>query len=242
MRFDSRGYAYIGSIERKDGMEMVRLILVAHSRLYRESLQRCIVGHPNLVLMSASGDASDLAKLVRQYRPHVAVIDFALPGALENVDALPITVAESPRVLMLSIPDDRSSVIACARAGAIGILSRDAPLAELASAIASAARGEFAGSPRVCGWLMSELRHARSSAPPSPSPDDLTGREAETLQLIARGLSNREIADQLGIEVSTVKNHVHQILKKMKVRRRGEAVACLSRLKRRYDGPIESSY
>jgi DNA-binding NarL/FixJ family response regulator len=203
---------------------VTRVVLLAHSRLYVEALQRCLSTCSNIAVVSASRDARDLDPLIRRCKPHVALVDFTLPGALEQVDALPSTAA-SPRVVVISTPDDRQSVLACARAGAISIVSKNASFADLATMIDSAKRGEFAASPTVCAWLMAELRSLGQRVPTGACPEVLTTRETETLELMTRGLSNREIATQLGIEICTVKNHVHQVLKKLNVRRRGEAVA-----------------
>lgn len=215
-------------MRRDRGRVVIRLVLVAHSRLYREGLRHCLAEYPDLVLAAMGGEAGELPLLVEQHKPHVVLVDFVLEGALEHVEMLTDRCG-GPRVLVLSVAEEPSAVIACARAGATGFVSKDAPVSTLATAIEEATGGGFAASPRVCGWLIEELRRTSRALVGSASPDCLTLRETETLRLMACGLSNREIAVRLGIGLSTVKNHVHHILEKLNVRRRGEAVACLQK-------------
>ncbi|MBB2487896.1 response regulator transcription factor [Mitsuaria sp. WAJ17] len=121
--------------------------------------------------------------------------------------------------------EDESAVLSCAKQGARGFLSHDAPIDELLAAVETVLQGGIHCSPHLTRLFM--LRAAGSSvAGPGPTlPTALTAREQEVLTLIARGLSNKEIARDLGIESATVKNHVHHLLEKLNVRRRSQAAA-----------------
>jgi DNA-binding NarL/FixJ family response regulator len=133
------------------------------------------------------------------------------------------------RVVLLTVPEVEQAVLPCIEAGIAGYVPRNGGLENLVTVIRSAARGEGVCSPRMVGRLWARLAHlARTQAAAAPV-ESLTGREREILAYIERGLSNKEIAAQLSIEIATVKNHVHKVLEKLHVRRRGEAVAALRR-------------
>jgi DNA-binding NarL/FixJ family response regulator len=127
-------------------------------------------------------------------------------------------------VVALAAPESEEDIIALAEAGVLGYVTRDESLDNLVTTIESVARDEMACSP----WMATVLvRRVQALAAERPGPTQrLTAREAEILELIAQGLSNKEIAARLFIEVTTVKNHVHNILEKLGVSRREEAVAC----------------
>ena len=129
-------------------------------------------------------------------------------------------------IVAFAVPDDDRAVIELAEAGVLGFVGRDATLEELVAAVRSAVRGEASLPPHVATALLH-----RVSAPPPPMPSaevaSLTVRERQIVQIIGEGLTNKEIAARLSIEVATVKNHVHNILEKLQVSRRTEAVARL---------------
>jgi two-component system, NarL family, nitrate/nitrite response regulator NarL len=132
----------------------------------------------------------------------------------------------APRVAVvaLGVSDEEQSVLGCIEAGAVAYVTRDGTLADLVDTVNRATRGESLASPRIVGVLMrraalSGRRGDRATV------DALTSRELEVIRLIDQGLSNKEIASRLSIEVTTVKHHVHNILEKLSVHRRGEAAA-----------------
>jgi DNA-binding NarL/FixJ family response regulator len=128
-------------------------------------------------------------------------------------------------MVALAVPDQEARVLACAEAGVSSYVPREASLADLAAAIESAARGEAVCSPRMTALLFRRVRVLSRVRPEPAEVPELTARQWEIIDLIDEGLSNKEIARRLYIEVPTVKNHVHNILDKLQVRRRSEAAA-----------------
>jgi two-component system, NarL family, nitrate/nitrite response regulator NarL len=155
--------------------------------------------------------------------PHVSLVDLALDEGVNAVRALRQSWPAMSMVA-LAVREEDTDVIAWAEAGVAGIVSREASLAELLDAIAAAVKDEVLVSPAVAGALLRRVaalsgEHGRAGGPP------LTRREREIVRLIGHGLSNKEIALTLRIELATVKNHVHNILEKLGVDRRAKAVA-----------------
>jgi DNA-binding NarL/FixJ family response regulator len=130
------------------------------------------------------------------------------------------------RVIALNVPDDEAIVIACAEAGISGYVTEDSTLSDLVSAIECASRGELHCSPRVAATLVRRLASV-SRGSLRVHVADLTAREREILELVAEGLSNKQIAARLHIGLATVKNHVHHILEKLQVQSRSAAAALL---------------
>jgi DNA-binding NarL/FixJ family response regulator len=128
---------------------------------------------------------------------------------------------------MIAVSQSEDEIVACAEAGAAGFLPRDGGLEELEATVAGAIRGETVCSPQVSAVLLRRLTTLASGRAPTEDTAHLTPREREVLMLIERGMTNKQIATNLGIEVRTVKNHVHNLLEKLRVRRRGEAAARL---------------
>ena len=193
-------------------------------KLYREGLDRYLQVEPGLDLVGVAEDAAACAALVATHAPRVVLVDLAMPGSQALLAEL--TLTSSTRVVALTLGPDDEGIIACAELGVAGFVTRDDGLADMAEALRSAAAGVMRCSPRVADALMRRVAASRFVRAPQTDPAQiLTAREEEILRLIGRGLSNKEIAAELTIEVTTVKNHVHNILAKLGARRRGEAVA-----------------
>ena len=131
-------------------------------------------------------------------------------------------------VVALGVPEDESEVIACAEAGAAGLVTLEGSLDDLEAMLESVGRGETLCSPRVAAALLRRVA-ALADDHAASGHARLTAREREIVQLVDRGLSNKEIARELQIELTTVKNHVHNILDKLHVRRRADAAARVRR-------------
>jgi DNA-binding NarL/FixJ family response regulator len=169
-----------------------------------------------------------------EWLPDVVLLDVGLPGGqglarelAQNVPAIP--------VVALGVDGSEAEIVACAEAGMTGYLTREASLEELVDVVGTAARGEVICSPRLAGAIVRRLATlaARNRGTESTEPvPRLTRREREILGFLERDLTNKEIASQLSIEVATVKNHVHNVLDKLSVRRRGEAARLVSRARR----------
>jgi two-component system, NarL family, nitrate/nitrite response regulator NarL len=198
----------------------VRVVVMGDIRLYREGLRDLLARQERLDVLGEAADSESGIACARELRPDVVLIDLAMAGSLTTIRAL---AAADPavRVVALAVPDVERTVIDCAEAGVAGCLTREASLADVVAAVESAARGEALCSPAVASALF--RRVAALAADRAPATPALTAREVEIAALIDEGLSNKEIAQRLRIEVATVKNHVHNILEKLNVRRRAEA-------------------
>jgi DNA-binding NarL/FixJ family response regulator len=138
-------------------------------------------------------------------------------------------------VVALAITESEAGVLACAETGVAGYVTRDASMDEVVATLLAVARGELACPPAIAASL---FRHVGtlSARRGEPAPDVLTPREREIVELIEQGLSNKEISRRLSIGLSTVKNHVHNLLEKLHVPRRGAAAARLREPEREHAG------
>jgi two-component system nitrate/nitrite response regulator NarL len=199
------------------------VLVVASVRLYREGLAAVLGRDERLRIVGAVAGHDEALEAARQLSPDVAVLD---PGGEDGRDTVRGLAAAEPAVpvVALAISETDADVVAWAEAGVAGYVSRDGSLDDLARAVISAAKGELACTPRTAAALLRRVRAAGSGTHDEHVPA-LTARELEIGRLLERGLSNKEIARQLHIELPTVKNHVHRILEKFGVHRRAEAAA-----------------
>ena len=203
---------------------MTRILISGDIRLYRDGLAE-ILGRRFEVVGAAGGFQETLAQ-ADALRPDVVLIDLAMVSALETIRAL--VAAGSPlRVVALAVPEAEREVIDCAEAGVAGFVTREGSIADAIATVESVARGEALFSPKVAATLLRRVAALAAERPLSPGQGQLTRRELEIVSLIDEGLSNKEIATRLHIELPTVKNHVHNVLEKLKVNRRAEAAALL---------------
>jgi two-component system nitrate/nitrite response regulator NarL len=204
---------------------MLSVLIVSEIRLHREGLAELLARRDSLRVIGTAARADEAVLKACELNPEVIVLDQALPESLPFCRTLG-EVRPDIRVVALGVPDSEESMLAFAEAGIAGYVPREGSLQDLVHAIQLAARGELQCSPQLAGRIIRRLAWraaAGSDLPRSP----LTSRESEIVRLIDLGLSNKEIAVQLGIEVATVKNHVHNLLEKLRVHRRGEAAARL---------------
>jgi two-component system NarL family response regulator len=136
------------------------------------------------------------------------------------------TVTPSARILMLTVSDEEEDLYEAVKAGANGYLLKEISVEEVADAIRAVVQGQSLISPSMASKLLTEFNSLvrRAEERPQVPPPELTGRELEVLKLVARGMSNRDIADSLYISENTVKNHVHNILDKLHLHSRMQAV------------------
>jgi two-component system, NarL family, nitrate/nitrite response regulator NarL len=184
-----------------------RVALVVETGLFREAVARALPRY-------------GLAVVDRTADPDVVLVDVTGGPRLAALRELAGTAPHTP-LLAIGVRDVDRYVLACIEAGAIGYVPQDASLDDLADATHRAVRDEPLASPHVIATLMRRVA-ALSENGRTGTVGALTSRELEVVELIEQGLSNKEIAAQLSIAVTTVKNHVHSILEKLKVQRRGE--------------------
>jgi two-component system, NarL family, nitrate/nitrite response regulator NarL len=197
----------------------MRVAIISNIRLYREGLAD-LLAQRGFEVVATAADGMAAVDCVRRTLPEVVVLDMAMLDSAATVRAL-VDVSPAVRVLAVAVPETERHVLACVEAGVVGYVPRDGSLDDLTDALRRVLRGEVACSPKIAASLL--RRVAELAARPRAPIERLTAREVEILQLIDRGLSNKEIARRLCIELSTVKNHVHNILRKLHVRRRIDA-------------------
>jgi two-component system, NarL family, nitrate/nitrite response regulator NarL len=216
----------------------VRTVVVGEIRFYREGLSQVLGRQPTIDIVGTGCTTEDALTWVAEQRPDVVLVDDGLPNAQTLIGR--ISGGERQvSVLAINVHEDERAVLACVEAGAAGFLPPQASLAEVIAAVTALARGEFHFPPRMTAMLL--RRVTRPSAHNELAGDGmLTRREHEVVDLIEGGLSNKEIAWRLSISIATVKNHVHNILHKLDVGTRKEAVARMRALRTPSYGPSHS--
>jgi two-component system, NarL family, nitrate/nitrite response regulator NarL len=199
--------------------------IVAEIRLYREGLARLLDAEADMRVVGKSAHWVDAVNPVRRAQPDVVLLD-AVAEARAAVCALRGAIPRS-RIVALSIGDAEVDILPWAEAGVAGFVTREDSIQRLFEVVRGVVRDELPCSPQVASTLLRRVGVLASNGPPVGPRARLTARELEIVRLIERGLSNKEIGRELCIELATVKNHVHNILEKLQVRRRTEAVARL---------------
>ena len=202
---------------------MIRVVVVDDQPLVRTGLRMILAAEPDLDVVGEAGDGREAIAVCRREQPDVALMDVRMP-VLDGVSATRTVTAETKtRVLVLTTFDLDDVVYDALRAGASGFLLKDAPEERLTAAIRVVADGGALFAPSVTRTLIEEF--ARRPTPrPVPGLDTLTPRETDVLRLVARGLSNGEIATELFVSENTVKTHVARLLAKLHLRDRVQAV------------------
>ncbi len=209
---------------------MVRLLIVSEIRLYREGLARVLAADGRVDVVHTAASVEDAISARLTHRPDVVVLDRAGPAALSSVGTI-LAAWSNVKVVALGVANAESDVIGCAEAGVAGYVMREGSVEDLVATVESAAQGEFRCSPKTAATLLRRVASLAATREDPSDPVDLTPRQRDILQLVNEGLSNKEIATRLCIQVATVKNHIHTILEKLGVHRRGEAAAKLRRVR-----------
>ncbi|MFF1817502.1 response regulator [Kribbella sp. NPDC058245] len=199
--------------------DSIRVIVADDQQVVREGLVALLELLDGIEVTGAAANGAEAVDLVAQGNVDVVLMDLRMP-VLDGVGATARITAEYPEVavLVLTTYADDASIASALRAGARGYLTKDAGRVEIGAALRSTAAGQSTFDPEVSKRLVAGL------APESAADDSLTTRETEVLRLIARGLSNPEIAAQLFISEATVKTHINNTFAKIGARHRAEAV------------------
>ncbi|MGY1745037.1 response regulator [Blastococcus sp. SYSU D00695] len=204
---------------------MTRVLLADDQGLVRAGFRMILEAQDGLEVVGEAGDGEEAVALAARERPDVVLMDIRMPR-LDGIAATRAVVADSPatRVLVLTTFDLDEYVYAALEAGASGFLLKDVGRDDLVAAVRVVAAGEALLAPSVTRRLLADFVRARPAPAPAAAAGPLTTRERETLELLARGLSNAEIAGRMVVSEHTVKTHVGNVLMKLGLRDRVHAV------------------
>lgn len=195
-----------------------RVLIADDHGVVREGLRSLIDAQLDMRVVSEARDGLEAVELAVKHRPEVVVMDIGMPR-LNGVEATRRALAEAPgvRILALSMHSERRFVLDALHAGASGYLLKDSIFAELAEAIRTVAGGRTFLSPQIAGVVVDGLRSQTQLTGPKTSRPVLSSRERQALQLIAEGMSAKEIASLLHLSVKTVESHRRQIMEKLEI-------------------------
>jgi DNA-binding NarL/FixJ family response regulator len=205
---------------------MIKVLIADDQALVRAGFAVLIDTAEDLVVVGEAANGAEAVDLAATHRPDVILMDVRMP-VMDGLQATARVLADRrpPRVLMLTTFDLDEYVFGALRAGASGFLLKDTPPADLLTAIRVVAAGDALLSPSITRHLIEEfVRHPQPGRPAAPALSALTERETEVLTLVARGLSNGEIAEQLFVSPATAKTHVARLLMKLDARDRAQLI------------------
>ncbi|OIQ98591.1 transcriptional regulatory protein DegU [mine drainage metagenome] len=227
-------------------MKPIRVLIIDDHTLFRSGIKLLLQRQEGFIVVGEAGDGLEGVKRAKQYKPDVVLLDLHMPGT-SGLAAIPLLREEVPQaqVLMLTVSEDAEDLIDALHAGARGYLLKNIETDFLLQSIRSAARGESVMSPQMSGRLADAMRAPPQNPPPTPSNctgchlnpiqsqppttppaqdlNKLSSREREIIIMLARGVSNKEIARDLDLAESTIKIHVQGILRKLNLTSRVQA-------------------
>jgi DNA-binding NarL/FixJ family response regulator len=201
----------------------MNIIVLTPVRLLGDGLAACFSSRADMRAIAVVNDLASLRDKLATTETQVVLIDVTQGVDLFDVRDI---ASEWPNIALvaLGLHEQRQEVIRCGRAGFAGYVARDASIDELCNSLSEIVAGRLACPPEIAGGLLRALFHRESSSGQSDVDLALTRRESEVLELLGRGFSNKEIANELCLSVATVKHHVHHVLEKLKLERRAQAM------------------
>jgi len=198
--------------------------VIAEVRHYRECLVQALKSERGLTVQDLGSGGPELVKRLAQDRPDVVLVDLR-PANLGTL--VRRAHRELPKLLIIAVGvrEDEKELLALFESGMAGFVPIGSPLEEVFASIRTALRGELRCPPRMVAALARRLGEGRGMRPRRLRAADLTPREEQVLRLLGEGLTNKEIASQLSVEASTIKNHVHSILHKLSIEKRGDILS-----------------
>lgn len=206
----------------------MRVVIVSDIRLYREGLGE-LSRRQGVDVVGLAASADEAWDLVKELDPEILLIDSATPSG-RALTAQVFDSAVDCHVVAIGLTEAESDVVAWASVGVSAFVTKNSPLEELVTTLEQVAASRWRASPHTVRLLLRHMARTARRSGPADHAGLLTSREHQVAQLIARGLSNKQIARELDISVATVKNHVHAVLQKLNCARRGQAAARLRRL------------
>lgn len=206
-------------------MDKMRVLLVDDHVLFRKGITSMMKNRPDVEVVGEANDGLEALEKARELMPDIILMDIDMPGH-NGLEATRLIKQEMPyvKIIMLTVSDDERDLFAAIKNGAQGYLLKNLEPSELFDMLAGARRGEAAITRAMAAKILSEFgRQASKETESTVQSHGLTQREVEVLQLVAKGASNREIANQLGIAENTVKNHLRNILDKLHLENRVQA-------------------
>jgi two-component system NarL family response regulator len=205
----------------------VRVLVADDHALYRRGLEMVLAAEDDIDVVGEAGDGVEAIAKAKALLPDIVLMDLRMPRrtGIEACSAIK-DAAPATRIVMLTSSDEEADLFEAVRAGANGYLLKDVPGEDIADGLRSVMGGQSLISPSMAGALLTEFASLSRAADTREGPrvPALTPRETEVLKLVARGMGNREIAGVLFISENTVKNHVRNILEKLQLHSRMEAV------------------
>ena len=209
--------------------EPIRTMIVDDHALFRRGLEMVLQGEADIELVGQASDGTEAVEKAAESLPDIVLMDIRMPrsNGIEACRAMK-EAAPSAKIVILTISDEEEDLFEAIRAGASGYLLKDIPLDEVADTVRAVHGGQSLINPSMAAKLLTEFaalarRDDEERAQEVPAPR-LTEREMQVLKLVARGMNNRDIAKELFISENTVKNHVRNILEKLQIHSRMEAV------------------
>jgi two-component system, NarL family, response regulator LiaR len=198
----------------------IRVALVDDHRVVRTGLRSYLESFEDIEVVGAASSGEEILEKLEGWLPDVVVMDLSMPGGMDGIEATRRVRALSPhtQVVVLTAHTDDARVVAALRAGAIGYVRKDSDPEVFLAAVRGAARGQSVLDPAVAGSVLQDLLRG------GPLAEELSEREKEVLRQLAHGRTNQEIAQELHVSAETVKTHVGNILSKLQLSHRTQAV------------------
>src|SRR5947208_9475879 len=212
--------------KRAQTAEALRVLIVDDHALFRRGLQMVLASEPDIEVVGEASDGAEAVEKAKALRPNVVLMDVRMPKR-SGIEAAGVIREELPdaKILMLTMSDEEADLYEAIKAGASGYLLKEISIEEVPDAIRSVWAGQSRISPSMASKLLSEFAAmSQRAGDPKAAGAQLTPREMQVLRLVAQGLNNKDIAEKLFISENTVKNHIRNILDKLHLHSRMEAV------------------